>query len=63
MLANRMPAYLPVIMLDSASDLASAMLKALLAPILWQGLLLALLGLGMAIGSYSVKEQKYVSQK
>ena len=61
-LVNRMPAYLPVIFLDYGADLASAMLKALLAPILWQGLLLALLGLGMAIGSYSVKEQKYVSQ-
>lgn len=57
-LVNRMPAYLPVIFLDSASDLASAMLKALLTPVLWQGLLLALLGLGMVTGSYFVKAQK-----
>ncbi|MBI5824865.1 MAG: hypothetical protein HZB18_12615 [Chloroflexi bacterium] len=57
-LVNRMPTYLPVIFLDYGSDLASAMLKALLAPILWQGLLLALLGLGMVTGAYFVKAQK-----
>lgn len=56
-LVNRMPAYLPVIFLDRASELASAMLKALLNPLLWQGLLLALLGLGMATGAYFVKSK------
>ncbi len=63
MLVNRMPAYLPAIFLEYGSDLASAMLKALLTPILWQGLLLALLGLGMAVTGYFVKEQKTVADQ
>ncbi len=57
MLTNRMPTFLPTIFLSQANDLASAMLKALLTPILWQGILLALLGLGMAIAGYFVKTQ------
>jgi len=57
MLVNRMSIYLPTILLDYGSDLASAMVKALLNPILWQGLLLAMLGLGMAMAGYFVKEQ------
>ncbi len=58
-LVNRMSIYLPAILLDYGSDLASAMLKALLNPILWQGLLLALLGLGMAVAGYFVKNKLY----
>ncbi len=54
-LVNRMSIYLPPILLDYGSDLAAAMLKALLNPILWQGLLLAALGLGMAVIGYFVK--------
>ncbi len=46
-LISRMPAYLPTILLSYTSDLASAMLKALLAPVLWQGLVIGLIGLGM----------------
>ncbi|MBE0672897.1 MAG: hypothetical protein IH588_20150 [Anaerolineales bacterium] len=56
-LVNRMSIYLPSILLDYGSDLASAMLQALLTPILWQGLLLTLLGLGMAVAGYFVKEK------
>jgi hypothetical protein len=50
-----MPAFLPTILLDYASDLASAMLQALLNPVLWQGLVIAFIGLIMAAGSYFIK--------
>lgn len=53
-LANRLPAFLPSIMLGYASDLASAMLQALLIPILWEGLAIAVIGLAMAVGSYYI---------
>jgi hypothetical protein len=55
-LVNRMPAFLPSILWDYASDLASAMLQALLRPVLWQGLMIALIGLIMAAGSYFIKK-------
>jgi hypothetical protein len=58
-LVNRMSIFLPSILLDYSADLASIMLKALLNPILWQGLLLAVLGLGMVVVDYFVKEKKY----
>jgi hypothetical protein len=54
-LISRMPALLPVVLLDYAGDLASAMLEALLAPVMWQGLVIALIGLGMIIGSRFIK--------
>jgi len=57
-LINRLPAFLPTILLGYTSDLASAMLQALLRPVLWQGLGIALLGLGMMGISYFVKNQK-----
>jgi len=57
-LVNKMPVFLPAILLSYASDLASAMLRALLAPVLWQGLLIALIGLEMAAGGYFIKSTK-----
>ncbi len=57
MLVNRMSTYLPTILLEYGNDLAAAMVKALLNPILWQGLLLAFLGLGMAAAGYFIKER------
>lgn len=57
MISNRMPTYLPPILLDYGNDLAAAMMKALLTPILWQGLLLAVLGLGMTATGYWMKEK------
>ena len=54
-LVNRMPAFLPAILLDYTSDLTSAMLQALLSPVLWQGLIIAFIGLVMATGSYFIK--------
>lgn len=56
-LANRMSNYLPPLLLDYSADLASIMLKALLNPISWQGLLLLLLGFGMSVIGYFVKEK------
>jgi hypothetical protein len=61
-LENRMPAFLPTILLGYASDLASAMLQALLRPVLWQGLIITFIGFGMAAGSYFIK-QKIVTLK
>jgi hypothetical protein len=57
-LVNRMPAFLPVILLSYTSDLASAMLRALLSPVLWQGLGIALIGLGMATTGYFISAKK-----
>jgi hypothetical protein len=57
-LVNRLPAFLPTILLDYTSDLASAMLQALLRPVLWQGLVITLIGFGMIGISYFLKNQK-----
>lgn len=54
-LVNRMPAFLPAILLDYTGDLASTMLKALLSPVFWQGLAIAAIGLVMVIGAYFIK--------
>ena len=51
----RLPAYLPTVFLSYAGDLASAMLQALLAPVLWQGLIMAVFGTGMLLGGYFIK--------
>ncbi len=45
---------LPALLLGLANDLASAMLQALLMPILWQGLGIAFIGFGMAVAGYFV---------
>ena len=58
LLVRRMPVYLPSILLGYAGDLASAMVNALLRPVLWQGLVIAVVGFGMAGISYFVKSQK-----
>jgi hypothetical protein len=54
-LINRMPAFLPAILLGYASNLASAMLQALLTPIFWQGMIIAFIGLILVAVSYFVK--------
>ncbi len=52
-LKRTMPVYLPPILLDNGNQLAAAIVDELLKPVLWQGLMLALFGLGMVlIGSY-----------
>jgi hypothetical protein len=62
-LVKRMPAFLPSILLDYTSDLTSAMLQALLSPVLWQGLVIAFIGFGMAVAGYFLKQQKTTLDK
>jgi len=57
-LVSRMSVYLPTILLDYASDLASVMVQALFSPVMQQGLVLAMVGFVMAAASYFVKNQK-----
>ena len=57
-LVNQMPAILPPLLLDYAGELASAMVKALLNPVLLQGFVLALIGLVMVVGALFVKARK-----
>jgi hypothetical protein len=57
MITRRAPAYLPAAFADYARELAAAMVNALTRPILWQGLILAILGLIMFLCS------KYIGRK
>ncbi len=57
-LVLRMPVYLPAILLNYASDLASAMVQTLLSPVLWQGLIIAFIGLVMTVCSYFFRQNK-----
>ncbi|NOT03231.1 MAG: hypothetical protein HOP27_01385 [Anaerolineales bacterium] len=57
-LVTRMPAFLPTILLDYAGNLASAMVQTLLNPVLFQGLILALIGSAMVAGAYFIKVNK-----
>ena len=61
-LASRIPVFLPSIMLDYANNLASAMVQTLLNPFLWQGFLIALIGLVMVGISYFTKNQKLAAR-
>jgi len=55
-LANQLPVYLPTFLLDFTGDLAAAMVRALLSPVLWQGLALTIIGIGMMGIGYFVKK-------
>ena len=57
-LAARLPSFLPPFLLDLAGNLASAMAEALLRPVLWQGLILTIMGAGMAVISYFIKNRE-----
>ena len=48
--------YLPNFLLEFTGDLAAAMVRALLTPVLWQGLALTVLGSGMGVVGYFVKK-------
>jgi hypothetical protein len=61
-ITQRAPNYLPAAFSDYASDLAAAAVKALAKPILWQGLVLALVGLIMVVVSNLLRrEQKTIT--
>jgi hypothetical protein len=47
-LVSQMSAYLPILFLDYAGDLASIMVQTLLSPVMWQGLVIAFIGAGMS---------------
>jgi len=48
-ITQRASAALPTSLSDYASDLASAMVGAILRPIFWEGLILFFIGLGMTL--------------
>jgi hypothetical protein len=49
-LENRLPNYLPDFLSNFTGDLASAMARALLVPVIWQGLVLSTIGGAMTLG-------------
>jgi hypothetical protein len=55
LLVSRIPSFLPALLLDSANALATAMLQALFIPVFWQGLGIAFIGFGLAVGGYFIK--------
>jgi len=57
-LESRLPAFLPAVLLEYADNLSSAMVQALLRPILWQSALLAMLGLMMTATAFFVKTKR-----
>lgn len=56
---QRASSSLPAIFANYGSELASAMVNALLMPIFWQGLIIFLAGLGMASVGYLLKFTKF----
>lgn len=57
-LVNRLPVYLPAFLLDFTGELAAAMARAVLNPVLWQGLVLLIIGGGMIGTGYLLKTIK-----
>lgn len=57
-LSNRLPAYLPDFLSSFTGDLPSAMVRALMAPILIQGLILFLLGAAMTGAGWAMKRRQ-----
>ena len=58
LLAARLPNYLPVFLVDFTGDFSAAMVRALLNPVLWQGVILAVIGGGMFIAGYFINTKK-----
>lgn len=57
-LVRRMSNYLPTLLLDHASDLASAMVQTLLSPVLQQGLVITFVGLVMTVIYFIIKRNE-----
>ncbi len=57
-LADRLPNYLPAFLSGFTGDLSSAMVRALLLPVIWQGLLLIVIGAGMAFAAYFINRKE-----
>lgn len=58
LLATRLPNYLPTFLVGFAGDFATVMARALLTPVLWQGLILAIIGGGMFVAGYFINRKK-----
>lgn len=58
LLAARLPNYLPVFLVDFTGDFSAAMVRALLNPVLWQGVILAVIGGGMFAAGYFINTKK-----
>ena len=58
LLAARLPNYLPVFLVDFTGDFSAAMVRALLNPVLWQGVILAVIGGGMFVAGYFINTKK-----
>lgn len=54
-LSSKLPDYLPSFLLDFTGEFAAAMVRALLTPVAWQGILLSFLGACMAGVGYYLK--------
>lgn len=54
-LSSRLPNYLPEFLSTFSGDLAAAMVRALLVPVIWQGLILSVIGVLMTAGWYLVQ--------
>jgi hypothetical protein len=57
-LARNMPAYFPPIFLDYAGDLAAEISTQFLQPVIWQGLLIAVVGFIMLALSFILKQTR-----
>jgi hypothetical protein len=62
-LENRLPNYVPDFLSNFTSDLAFAMVRALLVPVVWQGLVLLLLGGAMTGFAYYLNKKGVVDEK
>ncbi|MEW6404572.1 MAG: hypothetical protein AB1649_22475 [Chloroflexota bacterium] len=58
---ERMPAQMPVSAVSSANDLISAVVRQLVKPVVWQGILLAVLGAGMI--AFSIYQSRREASK
>ncbi len=54
-LSSRLPNYLPEFLSTFSGDLATAMVRALLVPVIWQGLILSMIGVLMTASLYLVQ--------
>ena len=58
LIIQRADVYLPEVLSDYASDLASAMVRTVTRPVMWEGLFLALVGIIMLISSYTIRKRE-----
>jgi len=58
-IAGRMPFFMPVVIVKTSGDLASAVARQILYPVGWEGLLLAIIGMAMILyATYMAQREK-----